>query len=98
MIFVKHGQKMRNDDVYLEFGKPHAEARMPSGAPTHIPIWHFLVLGALGEVARRVPLIWVGIDSRILMGRPEMICLGRKRAVSRCGLNGTCFRYWSREA
>jgi hypothetical protein len=51
MILVKRGQKVRNDDVHLEFGKPHAEARMPSGAPTHIPIWHFLVLGALGEVA-----------------------------------------------
>src|SRR5205085_110025 len=77
MILVERGQKMRNDDVHLEFGKPHAETRMPSDAPTHISIWRFLVLGALGEVARGIPLLRVGIDGGILMSRPEMICLGR---------------------
>lgn len=81
MILVKRGQKMRNDDVYLEFGKPHAGTRMPSDTPTYISIWHFLVLGTLGEVARRIPLLWVGIDSRIPMGRPGMICLGRKELL-----------------
>lgn len=77
MILVERGQKMRDDDVHLEFGKPHAEARMPSDAPTHVPIWRFLVLGALGEVARRIPLLRVGIDSGIVMGCREMIYLGR---------------------
>ena len=72
---------MRNDDVHLEFGKPHAEARMPSDAPTGIPIWHFLVLGALGEVTRRIPLLRVGIDGRIVMSCPEKICLGRKELL-----------------
>jgi hypothetical protein len=77
MILVERGQKMRDDDVHLEFGKLRAEARMPSDAPTYVPIWRFLILGALGEVARRIPLLRVGIDSRIAMGRREMICLGR---------------------
>jgi len=77
MKLVERGQKMRDDDVHLEFGKPHAETRMPSGAPTHISIWHFLVLGALGEVARGIPLLRVGIDSGIVMSGRERICLGR---------------------
>jgi hypothetical protein len=85
MILVERGQKMRNDDVHLEFGEPHAKARMSSHTPTRIPIRHFLVLGALGEVARRIPLLRVGIDGGILMGRREMICLGRTELLVGAG-------------
>jgi hypothetical protein len=82
MIFVEHCQKVGDDDVHLQFGKPHAEARMPPNSPTNEAIWHFFVLGTFGKVSRRIPLLWIGIDSRIVVHIAKMICLVRRNRQS----------------
>jgi hypothetical protein len=82
MIFVKHRQKVRGDDVHLQFGKPHAKARMPADTPANEAVWHFFILCTFGQVSGRIPLLWVGIDSGIVVHIAEMICLVRRNRQS----------------
>ena len=75
MILVERCQEVRDDDVHLQFGKPHAEAGMPCQTPACITILHFLVLSPFRKVARRIPQLRIGIDGRILVDVTEMINL-----------------------
>jgi hypothetical protein len=55
---------------------------MPADSPTHEAVWHFLVLCTFGEVSGRVPLLWIGIDGRIVVRITEMIYLVRRNRQS----------------
>jgi hypothetical protein len=56
---------------------------MPVNPPAGVAVLHFLVLGTLREVARRVPVFRIGIDVGVLMYRTEMAGLIRERLVNR---------------
>lgn len=73
---------MRDDQVHLQFGKPHPQAWVPPQTPTGIAIWNFLVFGASREVTRRIPLLRIGVDGRILVGIAEMVGLMGKQVLA----------------
>lgn len=59
---VKHGHEHRGNNTHLELGEPHPQARVPSHAPPDIPKRLLLVLGTVGEIPTRVPLLGVRVD------------------------------------